>query len=150
MFSKGDQPYENMTGAQVSDKAINKKSLSLYSPYYAEACNEFAVPSPRHSAKATQLTTQHSNTYVDVEAAANRLQRCVRFGRSLGFEHSTSRTRGMRSGKTSASGVGGMDFKSRADLPHVANDSPSLQPWSVGPGAKPRRWALLICDTQWV
>jgi len=33
---------------------------------------------------------------VVVEAVANRLQRCVRFGRSLRFELSTSRTRGTR------------------------------------------------------
>jgi len=30
-----------------------KPNLSLYSPYYAEACNELAVPSLQHSAKAT-------------------------------------------------------------------------------------------------
>jgi len=46
-------------------------------------------PSPRHSAKAT-----HAATCVDAEAVANRLQRCVRFGRPLGFELLTYRTRG--------------------------------------------------------
>jgi len=30
----------------------------------------------------------------------------------------------------------------------VANDSPPLQPRSVGPGAKPRRWAPLTRDTR--
>jgi len=37
---------------------FTKANLLLYSPYYTEACNEFAVPhtpSPRHSANATQL-----------------------------------------------------------------------------------------------
>jgi len=32
-----------------------KPNLSLYSPYYAEACNELRYPSLRHSAKAKQL-----------------------------------------------------------------------------------------------
>jgi len=38
--------------------AKTKPNLSLNSPFYAEACNELAVPncpSPRHSAKATRL-----------------------------------------------------------------------------------------------
>jgi len=34
---------------------MTKPNLSLYSPYYAEAGNEFAVPNPRHSADATKL-----------------------------------------------------------------------------------------------
>jgi len=29
---------------------------------------------------------------------------------------------------------------------NVANDSPPLQPWCVGPGAKPRSWAPLSRD----
>jgi len=33
-------------------------------------------------------------------------------------------------------------------LPHVANNSPLLQPWCVGPGAMPRRWAPLTRDTR--
>jgi len=33
-------------------------------------------------------------TCIDVEAVANRWQRCVRFGRSLGFEPQTSRMQG--------------------------------------------------------
>ena len=33
----------------------NKIKSSLYSPYYAEACNELRGPSPRLSAWATQL-----------------------------------------------------------------------------------------------
>jgi len=52
-----------------------KPNLSLYSPYYAEACNELAVH--------TFASQRQGNTAtcVDVEAVANRLQRCVRFGR---------------------------------------------------------------------
>jgi len=30
-------------------------NLSLYSPYYAEACNELGGAHPRHNAKTTQL-----------------------------------------------------------------------------------------------
>jgi len=50
-----------------------KPNLSLYSPYYAEACNEFAVP---NSASKHQSNTA---ACVDVEAAANRLQCCEYF-----------------------------------------------------------------------
>jgi len=45
---------------------------------YAETCNELAVPI---SASKRQGNT---DTCVDVEAVANRLQRYVRFGRILG------------------------------------------------------------------
>jgi len=45
-----------------------KPNLSLYSPYYAEACNEFAVPI---SASQRQGNTA---TCVHVEVLANRLQ----------------------------------------------------------------------------
>jgi len=34
---------------------MEKTNLLLYSPYYAEACNELAVPISRYSAKAIQL-----------------------------------------------------------------------------------------------
>jgi len=36
---------------------------------------------------------------------------------------------------------------SRSNLLHVANETPSLQPWCVGSGAKPRSWAPLTRDT---
>jgi len=59
---------------------VNQKpNLLLYSPYHAEACNELRYPSPRQGAKVTRLPA------LDVEAVANRLQRCVRFGRPLVF-----------------------------------------------------------------
>jgi len=48
---------------------VTKSNLSLYSPYYAEACNELAVP--------ISVSQRQGNTVtcVDVEAVANRLQR---------------------------------------------------------------------------
>jgi len=65
-----------------------KPNHSLYSLHITPKCvTSLRCPSPRHSAKAKQLTT-----CVYVEAVANRLPRCVRFGRSLGIELSTSRT----------------------------------------------------------
>jgi len=56
-----------------------KPNVSLYLPYYAETCNELALP--------IFASKRQGNTVicVDVEAVANRLQRCVRFGRSLEF-----------------------------------------------------------------
>jgi len=55
---------------------FQKLNLSLYSPYYVEVCNEFVVP--------IFATLRQGNTApcVDVEAVANHLQSCVRFGRS--------------------------------------------------------------------
>jgi len=58
---------------------------------------------------------------------------------NLKYSHDTS-------SEMSASDAGGMGFKSRAD--QVTNDSPPLQPWSVGPGAKLWRWAPLTRDTR--
>ena len=43
---------------------------SLYSPYYAEACNELRGPSPRLSAWATQLRR-------NVATVASRWRHCV-------------------------------------------------------------------------
>jgi len=48
--------------------------------------------SPRHSTNCQGNTA----TWVDVEAVANRLPRCVRFGQPLENKLSTSRTRGTR------------------------------------------------------
>jgi len=65
-----------------------KPNLSLYSPYYAEACNEFAVPILAHRAKGI------ATACVDVElTVANFLECCVRFGRT-GIWTVDSRTRG--------------------------------------------------------
>jgi len=51
---------------------VIKPNLSFYSPYYAEACNEFAVPI------FASLRQGNTATSVDVEAVANHLQCCVR------------------------------------------------------------------------
>ena len=40
-----------------SDNAAQTIKSSLYSPYYAQACNEWRGPSPRLSAWATRLRT---------------------------------------------------------------------------------------------
>ena len=37
------------------DQCSNQSNLSLYSQYYAEACNELAGPSPRHCAWAPEI-----------------------------------------------------------------------------------------------
>ena len=50
--------------------------LSLYSLYYAEACNEFAGGHLRFLALA-----QHSSFWRNVAAVASRWQHCVRFDR---------------------------------------------------------------------
>ena len=49
---------------------IKKIKSSLYSPYYAEACNELRGPSPRLSAWATQLRR-------NVATVASRWRHCV-------------------------------------------------------------------------
>jgi len=41
---------------------LPKPNVSLYSPYYAEACNE----SPRHCVKSTQLHVQTLNRWRSV------------------------------------------------------------------------------------
>ena len=61
---------------------------SLYSPYYAEACNELQGPSPRLSAWTTQLRR-------NVAAVASRWQHCVDLT-GPGIEPQTSRTDSVR------------------------------------------------------
>jgi len=57
---------------------VSKPNLSLYSPYYAEACNEFAVP----NANLRDIAPMQLGYVccIDVEAVVNRVERCVRFG----------------------------------------------------------------------
>jgi len=50
-----------------------KPNLSLYLPYYAKECSEFAVPI------STSLRKDKTTTCVDVKAVANFLQSCVRY-----------------------------------------------------------------------
>ena len=70
---------------------LSKKSKiksSLYSPYYAEACNELRGPSPRLSAWATQLRR-------NAAAVASRWRHCADLTRP-GIEPQTSRTDSVR------------------------------------------------------
>ena len=74
-----------------NDAIITLKSKiksSLYSPYYAEACNELRGPSPRLSAWATQLRR-------NVATAVSRWRHCVDLT-SPGIEPQTSRTDSVR------------------------------------------------------
>ena len=65
-----------------------KIKSSLYSPYYAEACNELRRPSPRLSAWATQLRR-------NVATVANRWRYCADWT-GPGIEPQTSRTDSVR------------------------------------------------------
>ena len=65
-----------------------KIKSSLYSPYYAEACNELRGPSPRLSAWATQLRR-------NVATVASRWRHYVDLT-GPGFEPQTSRTDSVR------------------------------------------------------
>ena len=69
-------------------KYQNQIKSSLYSPYYAEACNELRNPSPRLSAWATQLRR-------NVATVASRWRYCVDLTGS-GIEPQTSRTDSVR------------------------------------------------------
>ena len=69
-------------------KNQNQTKSSLYSRYYAEACNELRGPSPRLSAWATQLRS-------NVATVASRWRYCVAFT-SPGIEPLTSRTVSVR------------------------------------------------------
>ena len=68
---------------------LSKKiKSSLYSPCYAEACNELRGPSPRLSAWATQLRR-------NVATVASRWRHCVDLT-GPGIEPQTSRTDSVR------------------------------------------------------
>ena len=66
----------------------NQIKSSLYSPYYAEACNELRGPSPRLSAWATQLRR-------NVATVASRWRHCADLT-GPGIEPQTSRTDSVR------------------------------------------------------
>ena len=92
---------------------------SLYSPYYAEACNELRGPSPRLSAWATQLRR-------NVATVASRWRHCVDLT-GPGIEPQTSRTDSVR-------------LATELTTPttrHRCGVSSEL----CSPGARPRRWA---------
>ena len=72
-----------------SESNLKKKiKSSLYSPYYAEACNELRGPSPRLSAWATQLRRS-------VATVASRWRHCADLT-GPGIEPQTSRTDSVR------------------------------------------------------
>ena len=72
-----------------TDATKNQKiKSSLYSPYYAEACNELRGPSPRLSAWATQLRR-------NVATVASRWRHCADLT-GPGIEPKTSRTESER------------------------------------------------------
>ena len=71
-----------------SDNAAQKIISSLYSPYYAQACNEWRGPPPRLSAWATQLRT-------NVATVASRWQHCADLT-DPGIEAQTSCTDSLR------------------------------------------------------
>ena len=66
----------------------SKIKSSLYSPYYAEACNELRDPSPRLSAWATQLRR-------NISTVASRWRHCANLT-GPGIEPQTSRTDSVR------------------------------------------------------
>ena len=66
----------------------NQIKSSLYSPYYAEACNELRGPFPRLSAWATQLRR-------NVATVASRWRHCADLT-GPGIEPQTSRTDSVR------------------------------------------------------
>ena len=72
--------YEGVTFVQIKS--------SLYSPYYAEACNELRGPFPRLSAWATQLRR-------NVATVASRWRHCADLT-GPGIEPQTSRTDSVR------------------------------------------------------
>ena len=74
-----------------------KIKSSLYSPYYAEACNELRGPSPRLSAWATQLRR-------NVATVASRWRHCVDLT-GPGIEPQTSRTDSVRFATELTAGV---------------------------------------------
>ena len=71
-----------------SNQKNNQIKSSLYSPYYAEACNELRGPSPRLSAWATQLRR-------NVATVASRWRHCADLT-GPGIEPQTSRTDSVR------------------------------------------------------
>ena len=72
----------------VSSHKLQKIKSSLYSPHYAEACNELRGPSPRLSAWATQLRR-------NVATVASCWRHCADLT-GPGIEPQTSRTESVR------------------------------------------------------
>ena len=77
--------YYSIILNNISNQKIKS---SLYSPYYAEACNELRGPSPRLSAWATQLRR-------NAATVASRWRHCADLT-GPGIEPQTSRTDSVR------------------------------------------------------
>ena len=77
-----------MTQERVNSVMILQIKSSLYSRYYAEACNEWQGSSSQHSARATQLRR-------NVAAVASRWRHCANLT-GPGIKPQTSRTESMR------------------------------------------------------
>ena len=86
----GIEPQTSRTDSVrlATELTAGQIKYSLYSPYYAEACNELRGPSPRLSAWATQLRR-------NVATVANRWRHCADLT-SPGIEPLTSRTDSVR------------------------------------------------------
>ena len=80
----------------------SKIKSSLYSPHYAEACNELRGPSPRLSAWATQLRR-------NVATVASRWRHCADLT-GPGIEPQTSRTESVRFATELTAGFSGGTF----------------------------------------
>ena len=78
----------------------NQIKSSLYSSYYAEACNELRGPSPRLSAWATQLRR-------NAATVASRWRHCADLT-GPGIEPKTSRTESVRFATELTAGIPGM------------------------------------------
>ena len=80
----------SFTALLTKEESLNQNQIksSLYSSYYAEACNELRGPSPRLSAWATQLRR-------NVATVASRWRRCVDLTGPV-IEPQTSRTDSVR------------------------------------------------------
>ena len=86
-YEKDFVKHTNEAATDHESNQIKIKS-SLYSPYYAEACNELRGPSPRLSAWATQLRR-------NVATVASRWRHYVDLT-GPGIESRTSRTDSVR------------------------------------------------------
>ena len=88
---RGDGPRHSLhASAQHHEYREDQNQIksSLYSPYYAEACNELRGPSPRLSAWATQLRG-------NAATVTSRWRHCADLT-GPGIEPKTSRTESVR------------------------------------------------------
>ena len=99
----------------------NQKKIksSLYSPYYAEACNELRGPSPRLSAWATQLRR-------NVATVASRWRHCADLT-GPGIEPQTSRTDSVRfASELTKCIIFGETLRFKQSLPKICSKSAKM------------------------